>query len=325
MDISSAKNILNSSMYNTTDTIERVNISSLTPEKFVEKYQKTGTPLVITGLLENEREWNLDYLCEKFGNQEFLFRNYGSARYKQDKRQWTSIGSGVDLQMMKFSEFAELLRNRKAHEDDINLGKYPLKNTPLANTKFLKTVGEKLSLTKPASDFNIYVSPSGHSSGLHYDSLDGTLIHLYGQKKVVLFPFSQTYNLYPFPIYIHLRHGLKMRCWFSQVDIEKPDFLSFPKVKVALQHKREIILNAGEVLFIPQGWWHDVTVLGDDMACSVNRFWRVYPVSRVLFSWSRWRAVLGILCALPNIVLNLISATFSTNRKQKFSKISHRI
>lgn len=113
---------------------------------------------------------------------------------------------------MPFTEYAEILRNYKAHENDINLGKFPPKNTTLADTSSLKSIGEKLGLTKPISDLNIYVAPGCHRSGLHHDSVDGTLMQLHGTKKLVLFPPSQTYNLYPFPIYIHLRYGLKLRC-----------------------------------------------------------------------------------------------------------------
>lgn len=53
---------------------------------------------------------------------------------------------------MPFTEYAEILRNHKAHENDINLGKFPLKNTTLADTPSLKSVGETLGLTKPISD-----------------------------------------------------------------------------------------------------------------------------------------------------------------------------
>jgi len=307
------------------NSILRVHGSSITAEIFFEEYQKTGTPVIITGLLENEPDWNIDYLCEKFGKQEFLFRNYGRDRYKQEKRQWKTIGSGVDLQSIPFAEYAEMLRNHQAHENHISLGKCPLKNTPLADTPSLKTVGEKLGLTKPMSGLNIYVAPGGHSSGLHYDSVDGTLIQLHGAKKLVLFPPSQTYNLYPFPVYIHLRYGLKLRCWFSQVYPENPDFQSFPKFKQALQHKREVILTQGEVLYIPAGWWHDVTALGDEMVCAVNRFWRIYPTQRAVFSWSRWRAVIGNICAVPYLLSNLAIALFSSSRRQLFNQMSHRV
>lgn len=316
---------VSSQTQNLVDIIPRVNISSLTPEVFFKKHQKTGTPVIITGLTENECDWNLDYLCEKFGKQEFFFRYYGRDRYTQEKRHWKSIGSGVDLQSMPFTEYAQMLRTRQAHENNISLGKCPLKNTSLADIDFLKAVGEKLGLTKPMSDFNIYVAPGGHRSGLHYDSVDGTLIQLHGAKRLVLFPPSQTYNLYPFPVYIHLRYGLKLRCWFSQVYPENPDFQSFPKFQKALQYKREVILTQGEVLYIPAGWWHDVTALGDEMVCAVNRFWRIYPTHRAVASWSRWRAVIGNICALPYISINLLNALNSSKRKQKFGKIFHRL
>ena len=307
---------------NIVNPIQRVDISCLTPETFVEQYQKTGTPIVIKGLLK-ECDWNLDYLSEKLGTQEFLIRCYGHERYKQDKRQWTNIGSGVETQSMLFREYAEMLRNRKAHKNDIHLAKGSIKNTPLANTHSLGNIGEQLGLNKPDTDLNIRVDPGGHVTCLHYDSSDGTLMQLHGAKKVVLFPPSQIYNLYPFPVYVHLRHGLKLRSWFSQVYPENPDFQSFPKFKQALQHKHEVILNQGEVLYIPVGWWHEVTALGDDMVCSVNRFWSVSPISRIVFSWSIWRINLGILCALPHTLLSWVIALFSRERKQKIAKISH--
>ncbi|MBD2087292.1 cupin-like domain-containing protein [Coleofasciculus sp. FACHB-542] len=320
-----SENVIKLDLEKRVKPIERVDISSITPELFFEKYQKTGTPVIITGLLESEGDWNLDYLCEKFGSQELIFRNPGREREKQEKRKWKSIGSGVNLQSMPFTEYAEMLRNYKAHENDINLGKCPLKNTPLADTQSLKIIGSRLGLTEPASELNIYVAPGGHRSGLHYDSVDGTLMQLHGAKKIVFFPPSETYNLYPFPVYIHLRHGLKLRSWFSQVDLENPDFKTMPKFKQALQHKCEVILEQGETLYIPAGWWHEVIGLGDEMVCAVNRFWRIYPTSRAVFSWSRWRAACGIIFALPYTFLNFAIALGSSNRKQKISKISHRI
>lgn len=300
--------------------IQRVDVASLKTDIFFEHYQKAGVPVVITGLLK-ECDWNLDYLCEKLGTQEFFLRRYGHERYKQDKRKWKNIGSGIETQIMPFTKYAELLRSHKAHENDIYLAKCPLKNTSLGSTPSLKTIGEQLGLKKPTSDLNIWIGPGGHVECLHYDAVDGTLMQLHGAKKVVLFPPSQMYNLYPFPIFIHLRHGLKLRSSFSQVYPEKPDFQSFPKLKEALRHKQEVILNQGEVLYIPAGWWHEVTALGDEMVCSVNRFWSVYPVSRILLSRIRWRIYLGYLLALPYIFLKLAIALFSCERKQKISKL----
>lgn len=301
--------------------IQHVDISSLKPETFFQKYQKNGIPVVITGLIA-ECDWDLDFLCKNLGSQKFLLRFYGQSRYKQDKRQWTNIGSGVEAQSMPFTEYAEMLRNRQAHENDVYLAKCSIKDTPLAHTQSFKNIGDKLGLSKPVSDFNIWIGPSGHVESLHYDAaVDGTLMQLHGAKKVVLFPPEQLSNLYPFPVYVHLRHGLKLRSWFSQVYPEKPDFKSFPKLKQALQHKYEVILQPGEILYLPAGWWHEVTALGDEMVCSVNRFWGVSPAARVMFSWHKWRTYLGFLFAVPYILWNLAIATFSSDRKHKIRKI----
>ncbi len=294
-----SKQNFDSELYNITHAIPRVDLADLTPEIFFERYQKSSIPVVITGLLGDDCKWNIDYLCENLSDRELVFRNNGRERYNQDKRKWTDIGSGVASLRMSFAKYAEMLQSHEAHENNIILRTFSLKNTSLTDTDSLQTLGEKLGLTKPASYFNMFVSPGGHNSILHYDAMDGTLMQMHGVKKVLLFPPSQTYNLYPFPVYTHLKHGLKLRCWFSQVYPENPDFISFPKLNVALQNKREVILNQGETLYIPAGWWHEIIALGDEMVCSVNRFWRVYPTSRAVLSWSRWRGVLGIICSFP--------------------------
>ena len=301
-------------------SIQYVEAASLTPQIFREGYQKPGIPVVIRGLI-GDRDWTLDYLCEQLGDRPFLSRWYGSDRYQIDKRQWTTIGSGVQTKSLPFIEYAQLLRNNTAHQQDIYLAKCPLKNTPLNSPDFLLEIREKLGLEKPASDLNMWAGPGGHVEALHYDTLDGTLMQLHGTKKILLFPPSQTSNLYPFPVAIHLRHGLKLRSWFSQVYPERPDFQAFPKLKTALQYKQEVLLNRGEILFIPAGWWHEVTALGEEMVCSVNRFWGVSPLSRVIFSWTAWRTYLGILLSMPYMLGKGAIACFSPNQEQKLAQL----
>ena len=315
-----SKNDVELESENLVNRIARVDIFSLTPKTFFDQYQKTGTPVTITGLLAQEQDWNLDYLCNELGNRAVPIRRYGRDRYKQDKRNWKSIGSGVVTQDIPFKEYAEMLRNGQAHENDIYLGKGTLKNTPLADTHSLKVMGEKLGLT-PATDYRLYMGLGGHTSSMHYDIADGTLVQLHGAKKVVLFPPTQTDNLYPFSVYVHLRHGFKLRCCYSRVCPENPDMQSFPKFQEAIPYKCEVVINQGEILYIPAYWWHEITTLGNEMVCSVSRFWRVYPTSRAVFSWSRWRAILGNVLALPHLLINLAIALTSSNRQQKIRQI----
>lgn len=306
---------------NSVKPLSRIHISSLSTKTFFEQYQKEGIPIIITGLLDSEPDWNLNYLCEKLGDREFRIRFYGRERYKQDKRTWSSIGSAVEGRSMSFAEYADLLRSGEAYKQDAYLGKCPLKETPLAELPTLKQAEAYLGLRMPATGMNLWVGPGGHTTCLHYDAVDSTLMQLHEAKKIQLFPPSQLYNLYPFPVASHLRHGLKRRAGYSQVYPEQPDFEAFPRLKQAFEHRWEGILNRGEVLYIPAGWWHEVTSLGNEMVCSVNRFWHVYPLSRALRSWSKWRVHLGSACAAPYILGNLVSAIGSGRGKQELTKL----
>lgn len=304
--------------------VPRVHASSLTAELFFATYQNQGNPVVITGLLDPEADWNLDYLCEVLNTQEFPIRYYGRQRYKQDKREWTSIGSGIETQSVPFIQYAEMLRNGEAYKQDIYLAKRSIKSTLLPDTLRLEHVEQELGLRMPASDFNLWLGPGGHVTCLHYDPVDGTLMQLHGAKRVVLFPPNQLNNLYPFSVLTHLRHGLRLRASYSQVYPEQPDFESFPKLKQALKYRHEVILNRGDVLYIPAGWWHELTALSDEMVCSVNRFWHIYPVSRAL-RWSKLRIHLGSVMAAPHTVLSLLTAIGRGEGTQQLSKLLQKI
>ena len=69
----------------------------------------------------------------------------------------------------------------------------------------------------------------------------------------------------------------------------------------------------------------DVTALGNDMVCSINRFWAVKPLHRSLFSRNVQRVRLGFLFALPHTSGKLIKAFFSPDRQQEIKKVLHKI
>jgi hypothetical protein len=304
--------------------IQRVNVTCLTPKAFFEQYQSPGVPVIITGLLKDECDWTLDYLSQKLGSQRFLFRNYGQNRSEQDKRQWKNIGSGADLQSIPFDEYAEMLRTGQASRDNIYLGKAPIQNAALENISALKVIGERLGLVRPATKLRMYMGPVGHTAALHYDFMDGLLMQMHGAKKLVLFPPSQTSNLYPFPLHIHFKYGLKLRSWYSQVNLEKIDLKTFPRFQEASKYQHEVVVHSGETLYIPAGWWHEVKTLGEEMSCSLNQFWRVYPTSRALISWNRWRVVIGNLYASPTNLATLIEVLFSRDRNSKLKQVLYR-
>src|SRR5690606_33405619 len=97
-----------------------------------------------------------------------------------------------------------------------------------------------------------------------------------GAKRVRLLPPAETANLYPFPLL-----GGALRPWFSRADLDRPE-PRFPRLARARAAAEEVELAEGEALYIPAGWWHEVTALGGDYVISVNRFQRVRPLRRLL-------------------------------------------
>lgn len=77
------------------------------------------------------------------------------------------------------------------------------------------------------------------------------------------------------------------RNWSNIVEVFNPDYARFPKLADAVCH--EVVLDAGEMLFIPKFWWHAVSHLAD-LTLSVNFFlrptrednWPVFYDDRVL-------------------------------------------
>lgn len=79
-----------------------------------------------------------------------------------------------------------------------------------------------------------------------------------GCKRVVLFSPQEVNNLY--------LDGDKSRV----LDIDRPDLSTFPLFPQATRH--ECLLEAGDVLFIPALWFHNVVSL--DFSVAVNVFWK---------------------------------------------------
>lgn len=72
-----------------------------------------------------------------------------------------------------------------------------------------------------------------------------------GSKRVRLVPPAATPHLRPQPVTHESANH-------SPADLDAPDLERFPGLGAALAEAQVFELAAGDALFIPEGWWHQV-------------------------------------------------------------------
>lgn len=97
-----------------------------------------------------------------------------------------------------------------------------------------------------------WIGPAGATTGLHYDLFNNYLIQVAGDKEIYFFPQSAIPKEYRSEKF---DYGARI----ANVDAFNIDRERFP----LLAHIKPLIykVSAGDILFIPRGWWHQVRSL----------------------------------------------------------------
>lgn len=104
---------------------------------------------------------------------------------------------------------------------------------------------------------------------MHYDIDLANIFHFHfdGKKECILFPPSQTKYLYKVP------HSLISH---ESIDFSDPDLEKWPALKSATGYRAE--LNHGEVLYMPEGYWHYMKYITPGFSMSL-RSWPKNPLN----------------------------------------------
>jgi lysine-specific demethylase 8 len=108
----------------------------------------------------------------------------------------------------------------------------------------------------------VWLGKAGTVTPMHRDVPHNLHVHLTGRKRWLLFGPSESSRLYPRGLFSGMPN-------FSQVDPERPDYERYPRFRGATAFGG--VLDSGEALFIPHGWWHHTRTLDD--AVSMNFWW----------------------------------------------------
>ncbi|WP_459210046.1 cupin-like domain-containing protein [Aquimarina rhabdastrellae] len=231
------------------EQIPRVkNISKAT---FLKNYFKPQKPVVIENLIEDwpaYTKWSLDYIEELAGDKEVpLFGNRPiSSEYKFNEPH----------ARMKMKEYIQLL---KSGPTGYRIFLYNiLKEVPALQNDFkYPDIGLKLLKKLPF----LFFGGENSKVFMHYDIDYANILHFHfeGEKQCILFPPSETRYLYKIPHALISHEG---------IDFENPDFEKWP----ALAQAKGYIANLkhGEVLYMPEGYWHQMTYITPGFSMSIR-------------------------------------------------------
>lgn len=105
------------------------------------------------------------------------------------------------------------------------------------------------------------------TAATHYDNMEGINCIVTGRKRFTFFPPEQLRNLYIGPL--DLSAGGQPT---SMVRVSAPDLERYPRFTEALAAAETADVEAGDAVFIPSLWWHNVESL-EPLNVSINYWW----------------------------------------------------
>ncbi len=229
-------------------------VNEISPEDFKEKYYKTGKPLIMKDLAKKwpaYEKWNWDYFIEKVGHADVgVYNNVKSDSY-------TPINT-ADAYM----KFGEYLKKVKAGPLDLRIFLFNIfQHVPNIIQDF--TWPDELMNNFIKKYPMLFVGGQGSITHMHFDIDMSHILHtqFVGKKRVLLFPHDQQYKLYRKPWEV-----LSLANFANyQTDF---DYKNFPATKLAKGY--EVILDHGDTLYMPAGFWHHMEYIDGGFAMSLR-------------------------------------------------------
>ena len=222
--------------------------NSITREEFNNHYLRPQQPVVLRGLWKKfpaYQKWSMDFFKKSMGNIEVgLFGNR-----KEDISKTLEVPNAK----MRFDEYLNLIEREPT---DLRLFLFPVfKHKPelLKDFDYPDIAGGYIKIPF------MFFGPPKSIVRMHQD-IDMSNVFLTqfnGRKRVVLFAPDQSDLLYRLPFNVH-----------STVDIDNPDFKAYPGLKYV--KGMSIVLEHGDTLFMPSGYWHHMEYLDGGFALSVR-------------------------------------------------------
>ncbi|MCH2490102.1 MAG: cupin-like domain-containing protein [Flavobacteriales bacterium] len=212
-------------------------VETISKEDFLTKYFKPQKPVVIERFVEDwpaVKKWDLDYMAEVAGDKEVPLYD--------DRPVTHEDGFNEPHAKMNMRDYIALLK-REPTKYRIFLWNI-LKEVPkLQNDFSYPDFGIRLMKGLPM----LFFGGTDSYTFMHYDIDLANIFHFHfhGKKEVILFDQDQNDYLYKIP------HSLITR---EDINFTDPDYQKWPALKEAKGFRTH--LEHGEVLYMPEGYWH---------------------------------------------------------------------
>lgn len=226
----------------------------LSPEDFKKNYYQKNRPVVIRDLARQWpalSRWNWDYFINIVGDREVgVYNNIKSDSYTPINTADAYMKFGAYLEMVKKGpvELRIFLFNIFQHAPQI-VSDFTWPDN------YMKGFVKKFPM--------LFVGGQGSVTHMHFDIDLSHILHtqFMGRKRVLLFPFEEQHKLYRKPWEVLSLANFAR--YHEQFDYEK-----FPATKAARGY--EVILEHGDTLFMPAGYWHHMEYIDAGFAMSLR-------------------------------------------------------
>ncbi len=251
-------------------------VDSILPKDFKTKYYNTCTPLIIKDMAKGwpaYQKWNWDYFINTVGEKEVgVYNNVKSDSY-------TPINT-ADAYM----KFGDYLKKVKEGPLDLRIFLFNIfQHAPNIVHDF--TWPDDLMKGFVKKYPMLFVGGQGSITHMHFDIDMSHILHTQfaGKKRVLLFPHEEKYKLYRKPWEVlSIANFADYRNTF--------DYESFPAAKKANGY--EVILDHGDTLFMPAGYWHhmeyieagfamSLRAMQDSVGGKLNGLWKLFGMRSI--------------------------------------------
>lgn len=232
-------------------------VENISPQDFKNNYYLPKKPLVITGLAKQwpaYDKWTWEYFKKIVGDKKVgLYNNVKSDAY-------TPINTADDYKT--FGEYVDMIQQGPAAWRIFLFNIFT--HAPQLTQDF--TWPEELMKGFVKKYPMLFTGGQTSITHMHFDIDLSHILHTQftGRKKVLLFRHEEQYKLYRKPFEV-----LSLAD-FSNYNMAtgKPDYEKFPALKYATGY--ELIMEHGDTLFMPAGYWHHMEYLDSGFAMSLR-------------------------------------------------------